>query len=72
MTPQEYILAVIDLEIYELKKIRTNLKRFAYFEIRKNNNFAKKFYLILDETERISIEIYELEKRKLQLLNLET
>ena len=67
---QEYHIASIDLELYELTNYRKNLKRFALFEIRKTNMFAKKFYRILEEVERITIEIYELENRKSEILNL--
>jgi hypothetical protein len=70
MTPQEYIISSIDLELYDLKNYRTNLKRFALFEIRKNNMFAKKYYQILEEVERISIEINKLETNKSEILNL--
>ena len=70
MTPQEYFISSIDLELYDLKNYRTNLKRFALFEIRKNNMFAKKYYRILEEVERVSIEIHTLETRKLEILNL--
>lgn len=70
MNRQEYHIAIIDLEIYELTTYRKNLKRFALFEIRKNNLFAKKFYKILDEVDRITIEIHELENKKSEILNL--
>lgn len=70
MNRQEYHIAIIDLEIYELTTYRKNLKRFTLFEIRKNNLFAKKFYKILDEVDRITIEIHELENRKSEILNL--
>ena len=69
MTKQEYHITSIDLEIYELTSYRTNLKRFALFEIRKTNMFAKKFYRILGEVERVTIEIHELENRKSEILN---
>lgn len=70
MTPQEYLLSSIDLELYDLKNYRINLKRFALFEIRKNNMFAKKYYRILEEVERVSIEINALETRKSEIFNL--
>jgi len=70
MTPQEYLISSIDLELYDLKNYRTNLKHFALFEIRKNNMFANKYYRILEEVERVSIEIHTLETRKLEILNL--
>jgi hypothetical protein len=64
MTSQEYALAFIDLELYELINYRKNLKRFTLFEIRKTNVFAKKYFRILDEVDRVTIQIYELENRK--------
>jgi hypothetical protein len=70
MTPQEYLIASIDLELYDLKNYRTNLKRFALFEIRKNNMFANKYYRILEEVERVSVEINALETKKSEILNL--
>lgn len=70
MTPQDYLIATIDLELYDLKNYRTNLKRFILFEIRKNNIFAKKYYRILEEVERLSIEISVLENKKSEILNL--
>jgi len=70
MTPQEYLISSIDLELYDLKNYRTNLKRFALFEIRKNNMFAKNYFRILEEVERISIEINTLETNKSEILNL--
>lgn len=70
MTKQEYHIASIELEIYELNTYRKNLKRFTLFEIRKTNMFAKKFYRVLDEVDRVTIEIHELEKRKSEILNL--
>ena len=70
MNRQEYHIAIIDLEIYELTTYRKNLKRFALFEIRKNNMFAKKYYRILEEVERVSIEINALENRKSEIFNL--
>jgi len=70
MTPQDYIISSIDLELYDLKNYRTNLKRFALFEIRKNNMFANKYYRILEEVERVSVEINTLETNKSEILNL--
>jgi len=70
MTPQEYLIASIDLELYDLKNYRKKLKLFAFYEIRKNNMFAKKFFRILEEVERLSIEIHTLETNKSEILNL--
>lgn len=68
MTSLEYQLAFIDLELYELINYRKNLKKFNLFEIRKNNVFAKKYYRILQEVDRVTIEIYELENKKSKIL----
>lgn len=70
MTNQEYYLASIDLELYELNTYRKNLKRFTLFEIRKTNVFAKKYYKILEEVDRVTIRIHELENKKSEILNL--
>lgn len=69
MTPLEYLLANIDIELYELNNYRKNLKLFAFYEIRKNNMFSKKFFRILEEVERLSIEIHTLEIKKLEIFN---
>jgi len=70
MTPQEYLIATIDLELYDLNNYRKNLKIFAFYEIRKNAMFSKKFFRILEEVERLSIEIHTLETYKSETLNL--
>lgn len=70
MTKEEYHIASIDLEIYELTTYRKNLKLFTLYEIRKTNMFARKYYRILDEVDRITVEIHELEKRKSEIFNL--
>ena len=70
MTRQEYQIASLELEIYELTTYRSNLKTFLLLEIRKNKILAKKYNKILDEVERITIEIYELENKKSQILSL--
>lgn len=70
MTRQEYHIASIELEIYELTTYRKNLKKFVLLEMRKSNMMAKKFYSIFDEVDRVTIEIYELENKKLEIFNL--
>ena len=70
MTKKEYHIASIELEIYELTTYRKNLKKFVLLELRKGNMMAKKFNRILDELDRITIEIYELEKKKSEIYNL--
>ena len=70
MTKKEYHIASIELEIYELTTYRKNLKKFLLLELRNGKMLAKKFNRILDELDRITIEIYELEKKKSEIYNL--
>jgi len=70
MTKKEYHIASIELEIYELTTYRKNLKKFVLFELRNGKMLAKKYNRILDELDRITIEIYELEKKKSEIYNL--
>jgi len=70
MTKKEYHIASIELEIYELTTYRKNLKKFVLLELRNGKMLAKKFNRILDEIDRITIEIYELEKKKSEIYNL--
>lgn len=67
MTEYEYVLSLIQEEIDSLEKYKWNLKKFAFYELRKNANFSKKFYKILDEVERLAIEINNLEQQKSEL-----
>jgi len=66
-TEYEYVLSLIEGEIDSLEKYKWNLKRFAFYEVRKNANFSKKFYKILDEVDRLTIEIHNLEQQKSEL-----
>jgi hypothetical protein len=70
MTRKEYHITSIELEIYELTTYRKNLKKFVLLELRNGNMLARKFNRILDELDRITIEIYELEKKKSEIYNL--
>jgi hypothetical protein len=70
MTKKEYHIASIELEIYELTNYRKNLKKFVLLELRNGKMLARKFNRILDELDRITIEIYELEKKKSEIYNL--
>ena len=70
MTEQEYVLSLIQEEIDSLEKYKWNLKRFSFYEIRKNANFSKKFYKIYDEVERVAIEVHNLEKQRSELLTI--
>lgn len=67
MTEYEYVLSLIQEEIDSLEKYKWNLKRFAFYEVKKNANFSKKFYKILDEVERLAIEINNLEQQRSEL-----
>jgi hypothetical protein len=70
MNRKEYHITYIELEIYELTTYRKNLKKFLLLELRNGKMLAKKFNRILDELDRITIEIYELEKKKSEIFNL--
>ena len=70
MNRKEYHITYIELEIYELTTYRKNLKKFLLLELRNGKMLSKKFNRILDELDRITIEIYELEKKKSEIYNL--
>ena len=70
MTRKEYHITSIELEIYELTTYRKNLKKFVLLELRNGKMLARKFNRILDELDRITIEIYELENKKSEIYNL--
>ena len=70
MTKKEYHIASVELEIYELTTYRKNLKKFLLLEMRKGSILSKNFNRFLDELDRITIEIYELEKKKSEIYNL--
>ncbi len=70
MTRKEYHITSIELEIYELTTYRKNLKKFVLLELRNGKMLAKKFNRILDELDRVTIEIYELENKKSEIYNL--
>ena len=70
MTRKEYHITSIELEIYELTTYRKNLKKFVLFELRNGKMLARNYNRILDELDRITIEIYELEKKKSEIYNL--
>jgi hypothetical protein len=70
MTRKEYHITSIELEIYELTTYRKNLKKFLLLELRNGKMLARNFNRVLDELDRITIEIYELEKKKSEIYNL--
>ena len=70
MTRKEYHITSIELEIYELTTYSKNLKKFVLLELRNGKMLARNYNRILDELDRITIEIYELEKKKSEIYNL--
>ena len=70
MNPEEYSLTKINLEIHEVNIYRVNLKIFLLKEAKNYTINSRKFQNILDELERIAIEIHELENKKSEYLNL--
>ena len=70
MNPEEYSLTKINLEIHEVNIYRVNLRIFLLKEAKNYTINSRKFQNILDELERIAIEIHELENKKSEYLNL--
>ena len=70
MNPEEYSLTKINLEIHEVNIYRVNLKIFLLKEAKNYTINSRKFQNILDELERLAIEIHELENKKSEYLNL--
>jgi hypothetical protein len=70
MTVEEYHIAYIELDLYEITKYRKNLKQFFLLEIKKNKLLPIQYRRILEELERIAIQIHELENKKSEILKL--
>jgi hypothetical protein len=70
MNPEEYSLAKINIEIHEVNIYRINLRKFLLAESKKHSINSRKFQNIIDELERLAIEIRELENKKSEYLNL--
>jgi hypothetical protein len=70
MTVEEYHIAHIELDLYEITKYRKNLKQFFLIEIKKNKLLPIQYRRILEELERIAIQIHELENKKSEILKL--
>jgi len=70
MNLEDYSLAKINIEIHEVNIYRINLRKFLLAETKKYAINARKFNSILDELERLAIEIHELENKKIEYLNL--
>ena len=72
MTVQEYHIAYIDVDLYEAIEYRKNLKKFFSLQIKKNKLLGKDYERFLEELERVTLQIHELENQKSQNLNSNT
>jgi hypothetical protein len=70
MNVEEYNLSKINIEIHEVNIYRVNLRKFLLKESKNYTISQRKFMSILDELERLAIEIHELENKKSEYLNL--
>jgi hypothetical protein len=70
MNVEEYYISYIDLDLYEVNEYRVNLKNFFIIEIKKNVLLPIQFKRILEELERIAIQVHELENKKSIILKL--
>jgi hypothetical protein len=68
MNVEEYYISYIDLDLYEITKYQKNLKNFFILEIKNNKISTKEYKAILEELERIAIQIHELENKKSEIL----
>lgn len=64
MTELQYITNKIDKELKELQFYKKELRKFFYIESVKGKLKAKHFNKIVDELERLTIEIAYLENQK--------
>jgi hypothetical protein len=70
MDELRYITTKIDTEIKELQSYKKALRKFFYIESVKGNLKATKFNKIVDELERLSVEIAYLETQKTEYNNI--
>lgn len=70
MNELAYITTKIDTEIKELQSYKKGLRKFFYIESVKSKLKAKHFNKIVDELERLSIEIAYLENQKTEYNNI--
>jgi hypothetical protein len=66
----DYIIDLINKEILSLHKIKNNIKKFAYNEIKNSKFGLMKFYSLIDEVSRISVEISILEQNKNEYIRI--
>jgi hypothetical protein len=65
-----YIVGLIDKEVNSLKKIKENLKRFAFTESKNHSIGLLKFNRIVDEVSRINLEVNVLEQKKIEFIKI--
>lgn len=70
MNELAYITTKIDAEIKELQNYKKSLRKFFYIESIKGKLKAKHFNMIVDELERLSVEISYLESQKTKYNNI--
>jgi uncharacterized protein YdcH (DUF465 family) len=70
MNELAYITTKIDAEIKELQNYKKSLRKFFYIESIKGKLKAKHFNMIVDELERLSVEISYLESQKTEYNNI--
>jgi hypothetical protein len=70
MTELGYITEKIENEIKELQSYKKRLRKFFYIESVKGKLLAIDFNRIVDEIERIAIEIAYLERLKVEYTNI--
>lgn len=70
MTELGYITEKIENEIKELQSYKKRLRKFFYIESVKGKLLALDFNRIVDEIERIAIEIAYLERLKVEYTNI--
>jgi hypothetical protein len=66
----DFIINFISKEILALKKIKSNLTRFAYSQSLKGAIRLLDFQRCIGEIERIAIEIHFLERKKLEYIKI--
>jgi hypothetical protein len=67
MSELEYIISLISAEIVLLEKYKYNLKKTAFKIVcDKEKNYSKQYYKIIDEVERVVLEIHNLEYQKME------
>jgi len=66
----DFIINFISREVRSLKKIKTNITRFAYSEALKGKILFIDFQRCINEVERMAIEIDFLERKKLEYIKI--